>query len=156
MKTLDEIDCVKLGLKCGIEIHQQINSKHKLFSKAKSTLIKNENLDKQIIRKLRFSSGENNEIDKSALEEFKKGKYNIYKYNNEISTLYELDEIPPRNINEEVLNEVLKISKHLELKFFDKIQIMRKLIIDGSCVSGFQRTSLIGLNGKIEIEEDWK
>ena len=72
-------------------------------------------------------------------------------YNDFIATLYEIDEIPPRKINDEAFLEVLKISKHLNLNFFNKIQIMRKLIVDGSCPSGFQRTAILGICGELKL-----
>ena len=105
---------------------------------------------------MRFSSGENNNIDKASIDEFKKKKTNIYIYNDECATLYELDELPPRNINLEALNCAFTISNTLNLKYFDKIQFMRKMIVDGSCPSGFQRTAILGLGGVIEIENKKK
>ena len=148
---MSEINFSKIGFKCGIEIHCQINSRRKLFSKAISNLVENDKLNKSILRKLRFSSGENNLIDTSAIFEFKKNKTNKYLYNDFIATLYEIDEIPPRKINDEAFLEVLKISKHLNLNFFNKIQIMRKLIVDGSCPSGFQRTAILGICGELKL-----
>jgi len=38
----------------------------------------------------------------------------------------------------------------LHVKIVDEIHVMRKTIIDGSNVSGFQRTMLVGLNGYLE------
>jgi len=40
----------------------------------------------------------------------------------------------------------------IEAEIPDEIQIMRKLVVDGSNTSGFQRTAMIGLDGKLETE----
>ncbi len=142
------IDYEKLGLMCGLEIHQQLNC-DKLFSTAKCEILPNSVLDKSITRKLRFSTGESGTVDSVAVLEFKLGKYNTYWYNNKCATLVELDETPPTNLNQKAFTCALQISQTFNLDFFDKIQFMRKLIIDGSCVSGFQRTALLGINGKL-------
>ena len=63
----------------------------------------------------------------------------------------ELDEEPPHNINKKALKVSLKISKMLNSNIIKNIQFMRKLIVDGSIVSGFQRTALIGIGGHILV-----
>ncbi|GAF96681.1 unnamed protein product, partial [marine sediment metagenome] len=64
--------------------------------------------------------------------------------------LVELDEEPPRPINQEAIGIALEISLLLKAKIIDEIQVMRKIVIDGSNVSGFQRTALIATDGYIE------
>ena len=140
-----------LKLKCGIEIHQQLNT-GKLFCSCPSEIISNDLLDNSIIRRIRFSAGESGKIDKAAEEEFKKNKYNVYKYNNRHTCLVELDEEPPNQINEKALKVSYQVSKFLNCKIFKKIQFMRKIIIDGSNTSGFQRTSLISIDGFVNID----
>lgn len=152
LDSLKELDYKKLGLICGLEIHQQLNT-GKLFCPCPCEITPNEELNKEIKRSLRFSSGESGEIDKAALEEFKKGKYNIYKYNDKIACLVDLDEEPPKGPNEGALNVAFGVSKYFNLKFFDKIQFMRKLIVDGSVTTGFQRTAMLGLGGEFKTNE---
>ncbi|KKS70792.1 MAG: Glutamyl-tRNA(Gln) amidotransferase subunit E, partial [Parcubacteria group bacterium GW2011_GWF2_42_7] len=36
------------------------------------------------------------------------------------------------------------------MSIVDEIQVMRKIVIDGSNTTGFQRTALIGRNGYVE------
>ena len=148
-ETLSELDFKKLGLICGLEIHQQLDT-GKLFCKCPSQIVSNEKLDREVLRKLRFSLGESGGIDKAALEEFKKGKYNLYKYNDANACLVDLDEEPPKGPNCDALKTAIGVSKMFNLKFFDKLVFMRKLIVDGSVTSGFQRTAMLGLGGKFE------
>ena len=158
LNSLEEIDYKKVGLKCGIEIHQQLNC-GKLFCNCPCDIIPNEKLNKQVNRKLRFSLSETGEIDKAALEEFKKQKSNRYIYNNTNSCLVDLDEQPPKGPNKKAFNTAVRMGLMCNLTFFDKAQFMRKLIINGSVTSGFQRTSILGVSGflktsfgEVEIE----
>lgn len=147
--SLKELDYEKLGTKCGLEIHQQLNT-GKLFCNCPCNIVSNDTLNKKIERKLRFSLSETGEIDKAALNEFKKGKYNTYIYSDNTNCLVELDEEPPKGPNKLALDTGVKVSQMLNLKFFNKIQFMRKLIIDGSVTSGFQRTAMLGFNGELK------
>ncbi len=150
--TLSKLDYKKLGLICGLEIHQQLDT-GKLFCKCPSQIVSNEKLDKEVLRNLRFSLGELGGVDKAALEEFKKGKYNLYKYNDVNACLVDLDEEPPKGPNCGALKTAIGVSKMFNLKFFDKLVFMRKLIVDGSVTSGFQRTALLGLGGEFETKD---
>lgn len=147
--SLINLDYNKLGLKCGLEIHQQLNT-GKLFCNCLCNIMPNDTLNKKVEKKLRFSLSETGEIDKAALNEFKKGKYNVYIYSDCSSCLVELDEESPKGPNKLAFDTAVKVSQMMNLKFFDKIQYMRKLIIDGSITSGFQRTAMLGLNGEIK------
>lgn len=149
LQDLSTLDYAKLGLKCGIEIHQQLNT-GKLFSPRPCSIVPNNLLDKQVMRQLRFSLSETGESDKAAEAEFKKQKYNIYRYNDEIASLVDLDEEPPLGPNAEALKTGVQVGLMMDLKFFDSLQFMRKLIVDGSVTSGFQRTAMLGLGGKVE------
>ena len=150
-ETLSDLDFKKLGLVCGLEIHQQLDT-GKLFCKCPSQIVSNEKLDKEVLRKLRFSLGESGGVDKAALSEFKKGKYNLYKYNDTNACLVDLDEEPPKGPNCNALKTAIGVSKMFNLKFFDKLVFMRKLIVDGSVTSGFQRTAMLGLGGEFETK----
>jgi glutamyl-tRNA(Gln) amidotransferase subunit E len=146
---LKDLDYKAMGLLCGLEIHQQLNS-GKLFCSCPCNVMPNDTFDKKIVRKLRFSTGESGGIDAAAVSEFKKGKFNEYIYNDEISCLVDLDEEPPKGPSKPALDAVIGVSKMFNLKFFDKIQFMRKLIIDGSVTTGFQRTAMVGQGGYFE------
>lgn len=142
------MDYKKLGLKVGLEIHQQLASQHKLFCKC--PIIKSEEFTIEVKRKLRPVAGELGEYDPAALYEFLRGRVFTYKANQESSCLVELDDDPPREINEEALKTVLQICKLLNCEILDEVYVMRKTVIDGSSVSGFQRTALVGMNGSID------
>jgi len=147
----ERIDYHKIGFKCGIEIHQQLDT-HKLFCNCPS-IAHNNNPDIKFTRRLRPVAGETGEIDAAAMHEVLKGKYYAYEACSTSCCLVEMDEEPPHQINKEALNIVLEVSKHLNAKIVDEIQVMRKIVIDGSNVSGFQRTALVGYNGHIETSK---
>ena len=142
-------DYAALGFKSGIEIHQQLEGK-KLFCNC-PTEIRKEKPDFEITRRLRASAGEEGRMDKAALHEQKKQKYFTYQGYHDITCSVELDEEPPQPVNPEALKTALQVAKMLNCRIVDKIQVMRKTVIDGSNVSGFQRTMLIGINGWIEV-----
>jgi Glu-tRNA(Gln) amidotransferase subunit E-like FAD-binding protein len=142
------IDYEKIGLKAGLEIHQQLAT-NKLFCNCPSK-VRHEEPHFKIVRELRPLAGELGKIDPAAIFERKKRKYYIYEGYIDTNCLVELDEEPPHLINEEALNIALLIAKMLNCKFPDAIQIMRKTVIDGSNTSGFQRTALVGHKGFIK------
>ncbi len=152
------LDYKKLGLRIGLEIHQQLASQHKLFCRCpiqkKTTegrqAASSEEFPIENRRRLRAVVGELGEYDPAALYEFLRGRLFNYKSNSESSCLVELDDDPPREINTEALNTVLQICKLIDCEILDEIYVMRKTVIDGSSVSGFQRTALVGLNGSID------
>lgn len=143
----EELDYQKLGLKCGLEIHQQLDTK-KLFCNCPSLLRKDEP-DFVIERKLHAVAGESGEIDIAAKHEAEKGKSFIYQ-GYDTTCLIELDEEPPHVINKKSLKIALQVALLLNCKIIPLTQIMRKTVIDGSNTSGFQRTVLIARNGYIE------
>ncbi len=141
----------KLGFRAGLEIHQQIEGK-KLFCSC-PTVIKNEKPDFIIARRLRASAGEKGEVDIAARYEQKIGKefiYNIYK---DCTCLVELDEEPPHEVNKEALKIAFQVSLLLNANIVDELHFMRKVVIDGSNTSAFQRTGLIATNGYIETSK---
>lgn len=149
LDSLKDLDYEKLGMKCGLEIHQQLNT-GKLFCSCPCEIVPNDTLDKQIERKLRFSLSETGTVDVAALHEFKKKKSFRYRYNNDIACLVDLDEEPPKGPNKKALDTAIKVSQMLDLTFFDKVSFMRKLIINGSVTSGFQRTAMLGFGGSLK------
>src|SRR3989344_7159746 len=140
-----------LNLKIGLEIHQQLDG-NKLFCSC-PCIIKDGKPDFKIKRYLRASASELGKVDQAALYELQKGKYFIYEGYNNVNCLVELDESPPEELNKKALEIGLQVSLLLNAKILDQIQFMRKVVIDGSNVSGFQRTALIAVNGYIETSE---
>ncbi|WP_297506902.1 Glu-tRNA(Gln) amidotransferase subunit GatE [Thermococcus sp.] len=143
----EKFDYEKLGLKVGLEIHRQLDTK-KLFSSVPSELT--ERVDFTFERRLRPTMSEMGEIDPAALEEFKKGRKYIYEGNYELTDLVYMDEEPPRGPDKEALEVSLQIAYLLNAKPVDEVHFMRKIVIDGSNVSGFQRTAIIAMNGKVD------
>jgi len=140
-----------LNLKIGLEIHQQLDG-NKLFCSC-PCIIKDGKPDFKIKRYLRASASELGKVDQAALYELQKGKYFIYEGYNNVNCLVELDESPPEELNKKALEIGLQVSLLLNAKILDQIQFMRKVVIDGSNVSGFQRTALIAINGYIDTSE---
>lgn len=143
-----ELDYEKLGFKCGLECHQQLEGK-KLFCSC-PTLNSDKDPDIRIERKLRAVAGETGEIDIAAEFEMTKNKKIIYEGNSEDVCLIEIDENPPNSMNIQALETALKVALLLNAKIVDEIQVMRKTVVDGSNVSGFQRTALIAMDGCID------
>jgi Glu-tRNA(Gln) amidotransferase subunit E-like FAD-binding protein len=142
------MDYSKIGLKSGIEIHQQLDT-GKLFSRTPS-LLRSDEPDFVVERKLHAVAGEEGEVDIAVKHEASLNKKFIYQGYNDTISLVELDESPPEQIDNEALNEALKIALLLNCEIYQHSQIMRKTVIDGSNTSGFQRTVLIGKNGFVE------
>lgn len=149
MNKMASYNYKELGFKCGLEIHQQLEGK-KLFCNCPAE-IKKEKPDFKFIRRLRASAGESGKVDQAAAYELEKSKEFEYEAYHDTTCLVEMDEEPPHPVNEEALEAALIAAKLLNMKIVDSIQFMRKTVIDGSNVSGFQRTALIGTDGFIEI-----
>jgi Glu-tRNA(Gln) amidotransferase subunit E-like FAD-binding protein len=145
------VDYKELGFMCGLEIHQQLSGK-KLFCNC-DTVIKKDVPDYVFVRRLRASAGERGAVDAAALFETKKSKEFEYSSFNDCCCFVELDEEPPHSVNLDALKSAVVVAKMLNMNLVDKIQFMRKTVIDGSNVSGFQRTALIGYDGFIEINK---
>ena len=137
-------------LKVGLEIHQQLASKNKLFCDCK--IIESNEYDFTFKRNLRPTQSEMGSYDQAALFESKKIKTVKYQSSKNANCLIESDEEPPRTVNNEALELVLTISLALNCTIEDELHIMRKIVIDGSNTTGFQRTTLVGRNGFLEVE----
>lgn len=146
------MDYARLGLMVGIEIHQELATKHKLFCNCTPKLNKDES-DFTFTRKLRPAQSELGEIDPAALFEFLKGKTIIYEANHDSSCLVEMDEEPPGSLDSEALDIALQFTFLTNGTPVDEVQVMRKTVVDGSNTGGFQRTSVVSLGGKIKVAE---
>ncbi len=144
---VENLDYEKLGLKCGLEIHQQLST-HKLFCNCPS-FIRDDKHDVEIKRYLRASAGETGKVDAAAAAEMLKQKYYLYQGYHDSTCLVELDEEPPHPMSTDALLVTLQFCKMVDAKVVDNIRVMRKTVVDGSNTSGFQRTSLVGLGGSI-------
>ncbi|MBU2496848.1 MAG: Glu-tRNA(Gln) amidotransferase subunit GatE [Nanoarchaeota archaeon] len=144
-------DYEKIGLKAGLEIHQQLNT-HKLFCDCPSELRD----DKPDVIRERYQhavAGEEGKIDIAAEYEQERKRKFIYEAYSDTTCLIELDEEPPHELNEDALKIAIQISLLLNAKILPTTQVMRKTVVDGSNTSGFQRTLLIAQDGYIETQE---
>ncbi|MFH1450754.1 MAG: Glu-tRNA(Gln) amidotransferase subunit GatE, partial [archaeon] len=66
--------------------------------------------------------------------------------------LVETDEEPPKPINKEALETTQLVALMLNCHVLDEAFIMRKTVIDGSNVSGFQRTALLAVDGELDVD----
>jgi glutamyl-tRNA(Gln) amidotransferase subunit E len=147
---MTEFDINNIGLKVGLEIHQQLDTKKKLFCDC--TPIEEDEFLRKFSRRLRAAKSELGKIDPAALFESTKSKTIIYYTNPKSSCLVEEDEEPPHALDTDAKNLALLISSALESKIFSEIHVMRKTVIDGSNTTGFQRTMLVAQGGHIEVD----
>ncbi len=142
------LDYKSIGLKVGLEIHVQLDTKHKLFCHCPTSLVEKDETD-IFERELRPARSELGEVDAAALLEWKKRKRYQYHAPRTASCLVEADEEPPHELNREALTIALAVAKAMNMWIVDEVHVMRKIVIDGSNTTGFQRTSIIALNGYI-------
>src|SRR5512137_352542 len=142
------MDYKAIGLTAGIEIHQQLNTKEKLFCHCPALLRNSSEHSGEFFRYLRVTESEMGEIDRAAQEELKRDrKFHYFTY--DTTCLVENDEEPPAPLNDEALSVCLTIAKMFGMTPVRQVHTMRKLVIDGSNTSGFQRTALVALNGAL-------
>jgi glutamyl-tRNA(Gln) amidotransferase subunit E len=146
------IDYAKVGLKVGLEIHQQLNVNSKLFCSCPPELFK-EDPEITFLRRLRPTQSELGQVDPAAYFEFQKGVRILYEANRKSSCLVEMDEEPPHPINIDAVKVVLTASLMMNMQPVDEVHVMRKTVIDGSNTTGFQRTATLALDGWITVNE---
>lgn len=143
------MDYEKLGLKMGIEIHQQLDTQHKLFCQCNTELI-DEEFSELIERKLRPTQSELGEIDRAALQESLRGLNFKYETYDAHTCLVENDDEPPHSLNEEALDICITIACLMNMHIVDEFHTMRKQVIDGSNTGGFQRTGMVATDGYLD------
>jgi glutamyl-tRNA(Gln) amidotransferase subunit E len=146
MNDLQRIDYEKLGLRCGLEIHYQLDTQKKLFCNCPVGL-RNDPPDAEIIRHMRPTLSELGEYDGTALMEFKTKKEVHYQLYYDSVCTYEMDDTPPFLVNREALEIALQIALILNCQIADEVHVSRKQYLDGSIPTGFQRTIAVGVNG---------
>src|SRR5208337_663326 len=138
-------------IKVGLEIHRQLDTDHKLFCSCPTQLTE-ESPENKFFRRLRPTQSELGQVDQAALFEFHRGKGIIYETDHETSCLVEMDEEPPSRINSEAIEVCLTAALLMNAKPVDEIHVMRKVVIDGSNTTGFQRTCVVALNGALTVD----
>ncbi|MCL4400676.1 Glu-tRNA(Gln) amidotransferase subunit GatE [Candidatus Parvarchaeota archaeon] len=138
-----------MKVRCGFEWHVQINS-GKLFCRCTPKIHEEKKGDSEIVRVFRPSFGESGKIDKSAEFETGTAKRIVYQIFNDSDCLVDIDEEPPHEPDKTSQEVAFQIANALNASLFSKLIFMRKTIVNGSNTSGFQRTAIIGLNGKFK------
>jgi glutamyl-tRNA(Gln) amidotransferase subunit E len=142
----------EMGFMCGLEIHQRLATSEKLFCSCPANADEGELIDAKVTRYQRAVAGELGQIDVSAEFEESKNKRFVYNVERKNSCLVELDEEPPHRMNGDALLVALSYAEAMQMRFVDEIQTMRKEVVDGSNPSAFQRTAIVGINGKITVD----
>lgn len=147
-----DFDYNALGLKCGIEIHQQLESQQKLFCRCPNRLEGTRQPDYTILRMHRPVLGETGQFDEAMVHEFRKGMSVIYEGYYDSTCTYEIDETPPFLPNEECIDIALEIALLFKMKIVRELHIARKNYVDGSVPGGFQRTMAFGKDGELLLK----
>mgnify|MGYP006286899179 FL=1 len=151
-KEATQKDYDRIGFMSGLEVHQQLLTKEKLFCRCFAGIYHtDEDYDAELIRHMRPTLSELGEYDGTALMEFKTRKEIIYRINNETACTYEVDDTPPFKIDMEALEVALEISLLCRLNIVGEVHITRKQYLDGSIPTGFQRTAILGVEGEIPL-----
>lgn len=145
------VDYREIGLRVGLECHQQLATREKLFCSCRPELFKGEP-EIIFLRRLRPTQSELGEVDPAAHFEFQKGVRILYEADTRTSCLVEMDEEPPHELNREALEVALMVALMMKARPVDEIYVMRKIVIDGSNTTGFQRTCVVALNGSIIVD----
>jgi len=134
-------------VKAGLEVHQQL-AVGKLFCACPADLT--EEVTAAFTRSLRAAGGESRAVDVAAAYQASRGL--VYRYEaGPSSCLVEMDEEPPHPLNEAALDTALTLALLLRARPVDEIQVMRKIVVDGSNTTGFQRTALVAVDGELEV-----
>lgn len=133
---------------CGIEIHQQLET-HKLFCSCRTDLVEEEGA--AIQRRLRPTQSELGEVDRAALAQAERRMRFRYQAPRGVSCLVEADEEPPHDADADAMQITLVMASLLGARAVDEVHFMRKIVIDGSNTTGFQRTALVAMDGEVEV-----
>jgi glutamyl-tRNA(Gln) amidotransferase subunit E len=141
-------DYEALGFLGGLEVHQQLDTKSKLFCRCPAGR-RVTKVDAEVLRHMRPTLSELGEYDGTALMEFKTHKEIVYLLERGTVCTYEMDDTPPFEIDEEAVRIAVEMSEICNLNLVSELHVMRKQYLDGSIPTGFQRTAMVGLTGAI-------
>ncbi|ARS91594.1 Glu-tRNA(Gln) amidotransferase subunit GatE [Natrarchaeobaculum aegyptiacum] len=142
----------ELGLVAGLEIHQQLDTATKLFCDCPTELREPEEATRTFTRYLHPTRSELGELDAAAVEESRVDReFEYLAYDS--TCLVEEDDEPPHELDEEALETALEVAQLMEMAPVDQAHVMRKIVVDGSNTTGFQRSTLIATDGTIETSD---
>jgi len=141
-------DYANIGFKSGLEVHQQLLTRRKLFCRCPAGRYSC-SYDAEVLRHMRPTLSELGEYDGTALMEKKTRKNIHYRIHHDTVCTYEFDDTPPFFPDEEALDISLEISLLCNLNMVGEMHIARKQYLDGSIPTGFQRTAILGVDGWI-------
>lgn len=142
------IDYAEVGLIAGLEVHQQLLTDRKMFCHCPAGLY-TETYDGVVLRHMRPTLSELGEYDGTALMEFKTKKNIIYLLHQSNVCTYEMDDTPPFLVNQQAVDIAIEQCLMLGCDIVDEVHIARKQYLDGSIPTGFQRTAIVGVNGRL-------
>jgi glutamyl-tRNA(Gln) amidotransferase subunit E len=146
-------DYKRIGFKSGLEVHQQLKTKSKLFCRCPAGIYHdNDDYNGELIRHMRPTLSELGVYDGTALMEFKTKKEIRYRINNQTACTYDIDDTPPFPIDREALGIAIEISILSKFNIVGEVHITRKQYLDGSIPTGFQRTAILGVEGEIQLK----
>lgn len=152
-KHATQADYDRIGFMSGLEVHQQLATKEKLFCRCPAGIYQRlDEYDAELLRHMRPTLSELGTYDGTALMEFKTKKNIIYRISNKTACTYDVDDTPPFPINEEALHFALEIALVSKLNIVGEVHITRKQYLDGSIPTGFQRTAILGIEGEIPLK----
>jgi glutamyl-tRNA(Gln) amidotransferase subunit E len=141
-------DYADLGFMCGLEVHQQLLTRRKLFCRCPAGRYDKKH-HAEILRHMRPTLSEMGEYDGTALMEFKTRKEIVYLLNHDTVCTYEMDDAPPFEMDDLALDRAIALTMLLDCNVVREVHITRKQYPDGSIPTGFQRTAIIGTDGDI-------
>jgi glutamyl-tRNA(Gln) amidotransferase subunit E len=152
-KEATQKDYDRIGFMSGLEVHQQLLTKRKLFCRCPAGMYQKPNeFDAELIRHMRPTLSELGEYDGTALMEFRTQKEIIYRIAHPTACTYDVDDTPPFPIDREALDIALEIALTSRMNIVGEVHITRKQYLDGSIPTGFQRTAIVGIGGEIPLK----